>query len=336
MKFVGRVGSAAMVMAILAGCRTMPPKKPVPPTPASVAPAPALVPTPIDPSLRAAARTELIQESNGMDVFLRCNAIEAISDQLPDDAPGPIFQALQDQAAPVRFAGAMAAGKLKLESAHNVLLAMAPDSDIRVQAAVRYALHRMGDTRYSHDLEKFSVNLDPRIRGTTAQVLGLLGEPSAIPILMRLRADSRPEVRIQASEALWELGDHQGMTDLLGDSISGYPDDQIIALLALAKPKVSDPSVIGTERGALTSDFPEVSLAAARAMGMLGSDEGWNVAVPYVTSNDPLRRSLAAMALGAIGRPDLQPYLLVLLKDSEPAVRISAATAILQVHEPGQ
>jgi len=113
-------------------------------------------------------------------------------------------------------------------------------------------------------------------------------------------------------------------------TISAYPDDQIIALQAIAEP--GDQRVIQHVRGQLDSDFPEVSLAAARALGMLGSDEGWNIAVPATRSKDPRQRSLAALAMGAIGRSDLQEYLRGLLGDPEITVRISAATAILQLH----
>jgi hypothetical protein len=68
---------------------------------------------------------------------------------------------------------------------------------------------------------------------------------------------------------------------------------------------------------------------------MLGSDEGWNIAVPAVQSKDSRQRSLAALAMGSIGRTDLQPYLADLLKDPVASVRISAATGILQLRSPG-
>jgi len=165
-----------------------------------------------------------------------------------------------------------------------------------------------------------------------AFVLGLLKEPSAAKMLGTLSADRAPSVRIQAAEALWRLGDQRGLEDLAAYAISGYPDDQIIALQALAEP--GDQRVIQHIRAELTSDYPEVCLAAARGVGMLGSDEGWWVAVPAATSKDPRQRSMAAAAMGAIGRSDLQPYLKDLLSDPDAAVRISAATAILQLRSP--
>jgi HEAT repeat protein len=107
----------------------------------------------------------------------------------------------------------------------------------------------------------------------------------------------------------------------------------MIALQALAEP--GDQRVIQHLRGELTNDYPEVSLASARGLGMLGSDEGWNVAVPAVKSKDARQRSMAALAMGSIGRSDLQPYLADLLKDPEASVRIAAATGILELRSPG-
>jgi hypothetical protein len=45
---------------------------------------------------------------------------------------------------------------------------------------------------------------------------------------------------------------------------------------------------------------------------------------------------MAALAMGSIGRSDLQRYLADLLHDTEGPVRVSAATAILQLRPPTQ
>jgi len=292
--------------------------------------APPYRPMALDPALHQAAVNELLAECGASDPFIRSNAIEGLSEASPVDAPGPILNGLNDAKPNVRYAAAIAAGELRLKSAYRPLLAMAEDPDLRVQVAVRFALHRLGDVRLSHQLEAFSLDNDPRVRAVTAQVLGMLKEPSAVKVLLPMLQDPVAANRLQVAEALWRLGNEQGLDALVGFSLSAYPDDQIIAIMGLAEPH--DDRVIGQIRGALTSDFMEVSLVAARAMGMLGSDEGWNVAVPMVKSDDPRRRSLAALALGAIGRTDLQPILAPLLKDSEATVRISAATAILELH----
>jgi HEAT repeat protein len=67
---------------------------------------------------------------------------------------------------------------------------------------------------------------------------------------------------------------------------------------------------------------------------MVGSDEGFGVAVKASKSTDPRQRVLAALALGAIGRSDAQDTLRKLLSDGDPDVRLAAATALLQLKPP--
>jgi HEAT repeat protein len=141
--------------------------------------------------------------------------------------------------------------------------------------------------------------------------------------------DPSPAVRLQAAESLWRLGDQQGLEALVSASLSKFPDDQMLAILALAEPR--DQRVLGHIQGQLTNDYDEVSLIAARAAGMLGSDDGYGVALKGARSADPRQRMLAALAFGAIGRSDSQSSLSVLLRDVNQDVRIAAATAILQL-----
>jgi HEAT repeat protein len=53
-----------------------------------------------------------------------------------------------------------------------------------------------------------------------------------------------------------------------------------------------------------------------------------------VRSADPRIKVMAALALGAIGRSDAQPVLSRFLGDQNPNVKLSAATAILQLKPP--
>jgi HEAT repeat protein len=300
------------------------------PTPIEPAPPPAYQPQSLDQTLHQSAIDELVSDCGATDPFLRSNALEALSENAPDLAQRPIMDSLSDPEPSVRFAAAIAAGRLRLRLAYQPLLVMVQDPDKRVRAAVIFALHKMGDTRYSHQLETLSVDPDLRVRASTAQVLGLLNEPTASRVLIPMLFDHVASVRLQAAEALWRLGNEEGLKDLVAGTVSAYPDDQIIALIGIAEPR--DPRVLGNVVGLLTSDYPEVALAAARAAGMLGSDEGWSVAVPRAHSSDTRQRAMAALAMGAIGRSDLQPYLAGMLKDSDTYVRICAATGILQLH----
>jgi HEAT repeat protein len=288
---------------------------------------------PIDPSLQAAARGEIGAELTSSNVLLRMHAIEAAQNGLGARDPSIYLNGLKDQAAQVRFASAMSIGQLQIAQAKDALLQMVNDPNTQVRIAVRYALHRLGDKTYTKDLETTARDPQWQVRAETARVLGLLGEPTAIRVLKPMMHDRDDSVRLQVADSLWRLGNQEGLRTLVSSTVSGYPDDQMIALLALAGPK--DQRVLGHLRAALTADYAEVCLVAARAMGMCGSDAGYTIAADGVKSPDPRQRVLAAMALGAIGRSDAQGYLSMLLTDKDsPDVRLSAAQAILQLNPP--
>jgi HEAT repeat protein len=285
---------------------------------------------PVDEALRDAARSELIKEASAQDAFMRSHVIEAWKQIGGNEAVVAAVAGLSDPAPVVRFSACMALGELKEKSALPQVIKRLDDKDRNVQVAARYALHRMGDKRHSHDLEKFAMDWNAGVRGNTMMVLGLLGEPSALKILKHKTGDSSPAVVVQVAEARWRLGDLDGLADLISGSISPHPDEEITSYLAMAGPR--DQRVIEHVRGGLTNYYAEVRLAAARAMGMLGSDEGYGIAMEGAKSADPRQRSLAALAFGAIGRTDSQQHLAELLKDKDDEVRVSAATAILQLH----
>jgi len=300
-----------------------PPPKPPPAVPP-------VTPTPIDPALQAAARQQLDESLRSSDEFVRAHAIEMIKQVNAPDAGEKIVAALGDSSPLVRKAAAFAAGELRVQAAMDRLDLSLSTAKLPEQMAIIFALHRLGDTSRSHIFEQTATDPNEHVRGDTAFILGLLGERSALGILdQMLRSDRSAPVRLQAAEAMWKLGDERGENELINATVSMYPDDKIIALLALAQPK--DTRVLGHVEGLLTDDYPEVALMAARATGMLGSDRGYGVALNGAKSVDPRQRVLAAMALGAIGRADSQPVLAKLLKDDDADTRLAAAGALLQL-----
>jgi apolipoprotein N-acyltransferase len=326
--------SFLLVACTLAGCepagkpdprtgRILPPSKPPPAYPASKD-------LPLDPQLRAAADQELVKSLRDSDPNVRAHAIEAVQETTGKEHAQQIVAALSDPDPLVRYAACLAVGQLKLVDAHEQLLKLADDDkDAGVRVVARFALHRIGDYRYSHDFERLSRDPEARVRGTTAMCLGMLEDPSALNVLRPMRHDVHPAVRQQTAVSMWRLGSEQGMKDLIGWTLSPYQDDQKIALLGLAAPH--NRQVIQHIRVALVDPVAEVDLVAARAMGMLGCDEGYGVAQLGIKNPDPRQRVLAALAFGAIGRSDAQDLLRGALSDSNSDVRIAAAEAILQL-----
>jgi HEAT repeat protein len=291
------------------------------------------IPMPLESALRDQAVDELQKAYHGTDPFLRANAVEGMQMTLGADARVEILSALDDPTSIVCFAACMACGELRLAEAGPKLQAIADGHDAHAEVAALYALHRLGNVRRSHRLEALARAADTGTRADVATVLGMLGEPSAMNILKVLGNDDDFAVRAAAWQAMWCLGNKQGLTNLVSLTVSQHPDDQIIGLLGIAAPK--DRRVAGNLRGLLTSDYAEVSLAAARALGEIGMDDGYTVVMNYVNSPDARVRALAAFALGAIGRSDAQPKLAILLRDNDPHVRLAAAVAILRLKQPG-
>ena len=282
-----------------------------------------------DRLLREKAIAQIQASCGSRSAFSRAHAIEAAKNLPPDLMRDVVIVAVQQRATVVRFAALMTAGEMRVADITQYALKLVDDPDKSVQAGAIFALHRLGDKRFSHRLEVLSVDSDRQIRANTSMLLGILEEPSAARILRHQMRDSDPVVRLQAAEGLWRLHDQDALTDLVSSTISRYPDDQMIAALALAAPR--DPRVVEHLRGMLTTPYPEVNLVAARAIGQLGLDEGYGVAMKAMTSDDPRQRQLAALALGAIGRIDSQQALGKLLLDTYEDVRLAASSALLQL-----
>jgi len=328
----------------LVGCQ--PNKKPtdkpgVPPGPPNPPPKyPRSVPTPIDPALQTAARAEIKTALHSPDKLIRAHAIETLAEQHMTDWSQQIIDALNDPSSLVRKSAALAAGQLQIKAAADHLSPLldaegATDPQGATNAAQEriaaiFALHRLGDTSHSHELEKTAFDTRWQVRGDTAIVLGLIGDRSAIPLLHQmLSTDIDVNVRLQAAEALWRMGDEIGQQALVQATVSGYASDVMIAILALAQPH--DTRMLEYIVGLFSNDFPEVRLMCARTSGMLGSDIGYGVVLENVNSVDPRDRALAAMAFGSIGRSDSQKLLAKLLKDPDPDVRLAAAGALISV-----
>jgi HEAT repeat protein len=301
------------------------------PRPKDPPPVPARKDEPLDNSLLAAARQELNGAASSEDPVLRENAMEAVRGIRDPVVTPVILKGLDDTQKIVRFRAALAAGEHHLVEARPKLEALVAndDNDNHLRVAVIFALHSLGDTTHSHDLEQTALDSDPGVRGNTAIVLGLLGEKSGLKILKVLARDTDPVVRQRAWEAMWRLGDRSYLNELVGLTLSKYADDQQLALMALAAPR--NESVREAVRSGLTADHVETSLVAARAMGILGSDEGYGLALQGAKSSEGRQRFHAALAFGAIGRTDAQGVLRGLMKDRDPRVRVAAATAVLEI-----
>ncbi len=296
---------------------------------------PPVLATPVDDALVERAAEVVREAAVSQDPARRANAAEAAESLPRDEAAQVIVPMLVDENAVVRFAATLAVGRNRLSGpgVNDKLIELVRGGSPNGRLAAVFALHQLGNTSFSQSLARATRVSDPVVRSHAALTLGLTGDRSATRVLEPLLKDADARVRLTAAEALWQLGSDKGLSPLLGASASGYSDDSVIGTLALGSHP--DQRAITSLEGKLSDDYPEVALAAARALGRLGSDRGYVVAVEHADSKLPLRRGLAAAAFGDIGRTDTQPLLDKLLDDENENVQLMAATSILQIARTG-
>jgi HEAT repeat protein len=185
-------------------------------------------------------------------------------------------------------------------------------------------------------------------RRNAALVLGKLGEPGAIQILARVMNNRDDGLRLQALESMAQLGSKEAKEQLKFLAHSGLGGMEVLAINALGS--TEDGQFVKLYRYKLqTAAHLETKLAAARALGRLDLADGLSVAVKNLTFNRPHHtgeaaeddspaaqivrtRTLAALAVGAIGDPSALPALVAAMDyPYDPRVELAVALATLQI-----
>jgi HEAT repeat protein len=280
------------------------------------------------------------------DPIVRAQAIEALGQVAPDQVVIYALEALRDPHPAVRFAACMALGTVKYAEAQDLLRLRLEDENGSVQAAAIFALHRLGDTSHTSLLaDKLLRDPDVHVRRNAALVLGELGEPGSVRLLKHAARDRDESVMLQATESMAILGDGKARQQLAIQAYDGAGHRQALALLAMGR--TQDPRFLSVlELQLREGPHLETKLAAARALGQFGRDDGLKLALKNLDFNKPGKslpedppetqlmriRSMAALALGAIGDRAALPALRKRLEaQDDPRVQLAAAKAILEI-----
>jgi len=278
---------------------------------------------------------------------VRAQAMESISQVMGPEESLLLREGLEDEHPGVRFAACMALGQFADPDAREVMRPLVNDPDDSVQVAACFAMERMGDASHRVQWRDALVrNPDPIVRRNAALALGRLHDKSVLALLRKVAAEDDDDgVRIQALEAMAFLGDPYAISRFIHDAYGGLGFKQPFALLTLGH--VTGEQGLAALRTRLTSaPYPEARLAAARGLGMQGYDDGYALALRWLTWNEPKAglpddppesqvmrvRSMAALALGEIGNRKALGLLARLMeRPEEPSVQLAAATAILMI-----
>lgn len=301
-------------------------------------------------SFRQQAITYLGQAALSDVPVLRMQAIEAFQDVAPQEGQTYIGENLDNGYAGVCFAALMAAGTLREASFTQRIRTRAEDADPSVRIAAIYALHRLGDKSRTGELgELLTKHTDARVRANAALAIGRLAEPQSAKLLQSaLRREKKDAVVMQLLEALAMLGDSHGIDRLRLYGYSAVPDQSALALMFLANAGPASPEVEELFRYRLdVADHPEIKLQAARGLGRLGYDTGYDLALANLTFDSPDRnrandppeqqiiriRALAALALEAIGDPRaVGPLKSAFDRSDQPElVKVAVARAAIRI-----
>ncbi|MFB6201600.1 MAG: HEAT repeat domain-containing protein [Halorhabdus sp.] len=174
-------------------------------------------------------------------------------------------------------------------------------------------------------------------------------------LIRLLRESDNDDVRQRAAAILGEFDDHQDRRDIVNALVRAAREDPKDAVTAAAVDALDDlggdaiESLIADMAGvdfdadgadwvrakafvnALTSDVPELRMAAANGLGQFGDSNAVEPLVGRFEDDDPRVRARAARACGSIGDPRAVTPLTELLTDPTVVVRRESAEALGQI-----
>lgn len=321
------------------------------------------------PELREGAIRIVQAMARDQDPFLRANAIEAMQ-SVPDRALPVAQLGLDDEHPAVRFTALVTIGKMRLRELGPAAVRALDDPDDSVRAAAMFAARRCGQEVDISELADMLASPNPSVRGNVVMLLGMMGDPSALPMIAAMaqvpmpsqRVDNlrRTIVRVQFAEAQVLLGDPDAISPLRAAVYSEFDEVRVLAVTMLGR--LQDASAETALMAMLDRrDQPiELKLAAAEAVSHIGGRaavkqllDKSEFVLQSCGSDNPVLRSQAVITAGALDSARQRVYrqllpsdppaiwrlfednamidaMARLMADPHPQVRLSAAAAVLR------
>ena len=245
----------------------------------------------------------------------------------------------------VRFIATMAVGQTGLVGLVPLIEPGLLDRSDSVRAATIFALRTLGQPTDPTPLARFATSDDPEIRANAIMILGLLGNPSAIPVIestlgrgMLLANPMRVRItELQAAESLVLLGDQEDVEPIRAALFAPVEQGEVTVLACDILGRLGDEQarsmlmrlvmVDGTQRRP-----PEIRIAAAQALLQLSPPHDPQLAgvlLGSVGAADARLRVQVAGALAHLPGPQAIEALTTLLGDEDPLVKTAAAGSLL-------
>jgi len=231
-----------------------------------------------------------------------------------------IRNGLYDTNHAVKFAACVAAGDVHDSDARNALVPLLNDKQPSIKMAAAYALEKLGDTMFETWYDQVLLSDDHKNVALACMLLGKLGNQGVrinskkkLYEVMHLNIQNF-SVKLQAAEALANLGDKAILKRVLGFSNSQYTAYQLIAIstldILLDVPGIKQADIHAQLALLSGEDHQvEVQLASIGALGKLADinhiqqvRKNINYMHPENNLVATIRvRGLALMALGKVG-----------------------------------
>jgi len=298
------------------------------------------------------ARHALLAAAEDPDPRVRTHALEALAVTEGQAAGAVLLQSLRDDRTPVISAAAMAVGQCRYAPATPKLLELieAPNMPPKLRCSLIYALHRLGNDKFTGELAQMLRHQDRFVRAEAARVMGKMGEPSAVgPLKSLQRNDREVVVRLNVAEALAVLGDDRSIGLLEAFTKSQFLEDRLIAVAAMGKLRHARAIYV---LNALVADAKQdsmVRVAAAGSLAQLGEAAGRELVLEAIKDPEGVLRqargetavvrttevsglqTLAVMSLEHMGGEDAVATIYPLLESKRGPVRVAAARAMLRL-----
>ena len=242
-----------------------------------------------------------------------------------------IAESLQDEQALVQIAAARALYELGHKKYWVRIEQGAQSREGYERGAAIRAFGELRDTRAIPILEKTATDAQPSIRAAALISLGKLTLPETLPTLKAALFDRIPAVRSVAALSLGYFEQHEVLSPLKGALVDANPGVKAAAVASLLRVGAPFSVVEGVVHQLLQDTNPAIRSGAAKA---LGNGKGPKViGALTIILNDPLPRPriAAVRSLGRIQERTLWPVLKRTLRDSDAAVRVTAAAAIVRL-----
>jgi HEAT repeat protein len=300
-----------------------------------------------------------LKDGNGM---IRALVVEGLGKLKDGQKSTGFLEALNDRAGLVRVYVLKGLGRSQDPSFIPLVKKSLQDEQEVVQVAAAGALYKLGLKKYWDRVHQGTLVEEGYERGAALRMLGELGDRRALPILRKGLQDSQPSIRAAAAASLGQLALPEAIPDLIGLLSEPIPAVRSVAAVSLGKlkaeeavpaltEKLNDPNpgvrtatiaallqmnspfslVAGTVPSLIQTKNPGIRSALAKA---LANGRRHDVVGPLsVLLNDPVPRPriTAVRSLGRIEGRELLPLLKQGLTDSDAAVRVTAAAAIVKI-----